>query len=150
MIGQHEHSLDAKDRITIPSRLRHELAEGAVILKGLDPCLEIWPREGYKAFTAKFLGTLNPLSSKARLMHRRFHAHAEEEVLDSAGRVRLAKHLVAHAGLEGRCVVVGVDDHLEVWNPERWAKESAEMDAEAFAAAEELAAGDLLSDDHKS
>ncbi len=142
MIGQHEHSLDAKDRLTIPSKLRHELAEGAVVLAGLDPCLEIWPREGFKTFTAQILGGLNPLSSKARLMNRRFHSHAEEESLDSAGRVRLAKHLITHADLEGQCVVVGVLDHLEVWSPERWAEHSAEMDAQAFDVAEEFAAGE--------
>jgi len=147
MIGQHEHSLDAKDRITIPSKLRHELADGAVVLAGLDPCLEIWPRQGFKEFTAKFLGGLSPLSSKARMMHRRFHSHAEEESLDSAGRLRLAKHLIAHADLEGQCVVVGVLDHIEVWSPERWAKHSAAMDAEAFAVAEELAAGEWSTND---
>ena len=138
--GQHEHSLDAKDRLTIPSRLRSGLADGTVLVAGLDPCVEVWPRKGFSRFTERFLSGLNPLSANARLLRRRFHANAEEEKLDSAGRLRLAKHLIAHADLKGACVVVGVEDHLEVWSPKRWAKQVADMDAQASAVAEELAA----------
>ena len=140
--GQHEHSLDAKDRLTIPSRLRAQLAEGAVLVAGLDPCVEIWPSAGFARFATQVLAGLNPLSANARLLRRRFHAQAEDEALDSAGRVRIAKHLIDHAGLEGTCVVVGADDHLEVWSPERWSAQAAEMEAQATAVAEELATSD--------
>jgi MraZ protein len=140
--GQHEHSLDAKDRLTIPARLRAQLADGAVLVAGLDPCVEIWPREGFNRFAQQILAGLNPLSSKARMLRRRFHANAQDETLDSAGRLRVAKHLIAHGELEGPCVVVGVEDHLEVWSTERWARHSEEIDAQASAVAEELAAGD--------
>ncbi len=140
--GQHEHSLDAKDRLTIPSRLRAQLADGAVLVAGLDPCIEVWPRDGFNRFAQQILAGLNPLSANARLLRRRFHANAEDEKLDSAGRLRVAKHLIAHGELEGQCVVVGVEDHLEVWSPERWAKHSIEMEAQASAVAEELAARD--------
>ena len=72
------------------------------------------------------------------MMYRRFNASASDETLDSAGRVRLAKHLISHAGLEGPCKVVGVGDHVELWNPERWEAHSAELDEHAEAMAEEL------------
>jgi MraZ protein len=137
--GQHEHSLDAKDRLTIPSKLRAQLADGVVLLSGLDECVEVWPRKGYSKFTERFLAGLNPLSANARKLRRRFHANAQDEELDSAGRVRLAKHLIAHAGLKGQCIVVGVEDHLEVWDPKRWQKHYAEIDEQAGAMAEELA-----------
>jgi len=140
--GQHEHNLDAKDRLTIPSRLRAQLADGVVLVAGLDPCVEIWPQEGFNDFARQILAGLNPLSSKARMLRRRFHANAQDETLDSAGRLRVAKHLIAHGDLEGSCVVVGADDHLEVWSPERWAHHSEEMEAQASAVAEELAAAD--------
>lgn len=140
--GQHEHSLDAKDRLTIPSKLRAQLADGAVIVAGLDPCVEIWPSERFADFAQQILAGLNPLSAKARMLRRRFHSQAQDESLDSAGRLRLAKHLIAHGALEGTCIVVGADDHLEVWSPERWAEQSQEMDAQAVAVAEELAAAE--------
>jgi MraZ protein len=140
--GQHEHSLDAKDRLTIPSRLRAQLADGAVLVAGLDPCVEIWPQDGFDDFAKHILSGLNPLSSNARMLRRRFHANAEDETLDSAGRLRLAKHLIEHGDLAGSCVVVGADDHLEVWSPGRWAEHSEEMDVKASAVAEELATAD--------
>ena len=61
---------------------------------------------------------------------------ASDETLDTAGRIRLAKNLIDHAGLEGQCIVVGVSDHLEVWNPERWAEHYAELDEQAERMAE--------------
>jgi MraZ protein len=140
--GQHEHSLDAKDRLTIPSRLRAQLDEGAVLVAGLDPCVEVWPRAGFNRFAEQILAGLNPLSRNARMLRRRFHANAQDETLDSAGRLRVANHLIAHAELSGQCVVVGADDHLEVWSPDRWAEHSAEMEAQASEVAEELAAAD--------
>ena len=140
--GQHEHSLDAKDRLTIPARLRAQLADGAVLVAGLDPCVEIWPSEGFNRFARQILAGLNPLSGNARMLRRRFHANAQDEQLDSAGRLRVAKHLIRHGGLSGPCVVVGVEDHLEIWSPERWAEHSADIDAKASVVAEELAAGD--------
>lgn len=140
--GQHEHSLDAKDRLTIPSRLRAQLANGVVLSAAFDPCVEIWPADRFTAYASQVEGGLNPLSGKARMIRRRIHSNARDEQLDSAGRVRLPKHLVAHGDLAGACMVVGADDHLEVWSPERWAAQSAEMEAQAVAVAEELAAAD--------
>jgi transcriptional regulator MraZ len=139
--GQHEHSLDAKDRLTIPARFRAALDEGVVLLEELDPCVSIYPVARYGELTERFLGTLNPLSREGRMMKRRFHGRSRDETLDSAGRVRIPRHLIDHAGLEGPCMVIGVDDHLEVWDPKRWAEHDAEIEAETGRMAEELAAG---------
>jgi len=139
--GQYEHSLDSKDRLTIPARLRAALDEGVVLLESLDPCVAIYPVGEFSRFAERFLAGLNPLSRKGRMMVRRFHARSHDESLDSAGRVRLPRHLIDHAGLDRACVVVGVDDHLEIWDPERWSAHDAEIDAEAEEMAEELAAG---------
>ena len=139
--GQHEHSLDAKDRLTIPARWRGPLADGVVLFEELDPCVSIYPPAAYEALTERFLSTLSPLRGDGRMMRRRFHARAHDESLDSAGRVHLPKHLVDHAGLEGTCKVVGVDDHIEVWDPKRWAEHDAEIDAQTDRMSEELAAG---------
>ena len=57
------------------------------------------------------------------------------------GRVRLPGHLIEHAGLAGACMIVGVDDHLEVWNPAAWSEHDAEIDAQADEMAESLGGG---------
>ena len=139
--GQYEHSLDSKDRLTIPARFRAALAEGVVLFEELDPCVSIYTPQDYDRLTDRYLGHLSPLSREARMMRRRFHARSHDESLDSAGRVRLPRHLIEHAGLSGACVVVGVQDHLEIWNPERWSAEDAEIDARAERMAEELSSG---------
>lgn len=139
--GQYEHSLDSKGRVTIPAKRRAQLADGVVLLKGLDECVDLYPVEAYERFTERFLSGINPLGAEGRLLHRRFNTQADETELDSAGRVRVPDHLAAHAGLEGRCMVVGVGDHLEIWDAERWRTHEAEIDERAAAIAEGLAAG---------
>lgn len=138
--GQHEHSLDAKDRLTIPARFRAVLDDGVVLFEELDECVSIYPVAAYGELTRNYLGALNPLTEKGRMMRRRFHARSHDEKLDSAGRVRLPRHLVDHAGLAGACMIVGVDDHLEVWNPKAWGEHDARIDAEANELAESLGA----------
>jgi MraZ protein len=127
--GQHEHSLDAKDRITIPARFRAALADGVVLAEGLDPCVEVYPVGAYAEFERRFLAGLNPFDREGRMMQRRFHSRSVDEELDSAGRIRLPRHLIEHAGLEGTCVVAGVMNRLEIWNQARWAEENARIDA---------------------
>ncbi len=140
--GHYEHTLDSKDRLTVPARFRAALADGVVLSAGLDPCVEVYPTADYARFEEQVLGELNPLSRSGRMMKRRFHGRSHDESLDSAGRVRLPGHLVSHAGLaEGPCVVIGVADHLEIWNTDAWAAHDSEIDATAAEIAEELAAG---------
>jgi MraZ protein len=140
--GQHEHSLDSKDRLTIPAKLRSALADGVVLFAGFDPCVEVWPTAAFETFTERSLGGLNPMGGKFRMMSRRFNAGSEDESLDSAGRVRMAKTMLSHGDLSGQCVVVGAGDHLEVWSPERWASTSDDIDAEAGGIAEAIAEED--------
>ena len=128
--GQYEHSLDAKDRITIPARFRAAFAEGVVLAQGLEPCVEVFSETAYGDVEQRFLADLNPFDREGRRTQRRFHARSEDEKLDSAGRVRLPKRLIEHAGLEGTCVIAGVMNRLEIWNPERWAAENDEIDAD--------------------
>lgn len=128
--GQYEHSLDSKDRLTIPARFRAALSEGVVLFEELDDCVSIYPPAAYEALTERFVSSQSPLHAKGRMMRRRFHARAHDETLDAAGRVRIPRHLIEHAGLGRSCLVIGADDHLEVWDPEHWAAHEQKIDAE--------------------
>lgn len=139
--GQHEHSLDSKDRLTIPARFRAALSDGVILLKGLDPCVEAYPAEEFARFEERDLAGLSALSRDQRRMRRRIYAHSVDEQLDSAGRIRLPRHLIEHAGLEDQCVVVGVGEYLEIWGPEAWGAEDSEVDAQAEQIAEGLGEG---------
>ena len=137
--GQHEHSLDSKDRITVPARYRGQLAEGVVLIAGLEKCVEVYPAAAAEQLEARYLHGLNPFSRKGRMMSRRFYSSSEEVELDSAGRLKLPRHLIDHAGLDGGCVVAGAGNHLEVWAPKEWDPERDEFEASAVEMAEELA-----------
>lgn len=142
--GLHEHSLDSKDRITVPSAYRGALSEGIVLMKSLERCVEVWPAKDAEAKVAERLAALDSMSRDARRIQRRFFAHSESSELDSAGRVRLSGQMIEHAGLEGRCVVIGMGRHLEIWSPEGWAAEDAENEKQTGELTENLAKAQAL------
>ena len=137
--GLYEHSLDSKDRLTVPVRFRSALADGVVLSKGLDPCVDLYTPDAFERVSDTYLAPHSPFSSDARKMRRRFHGGSFDEKLDSAGRVRLPKPLIEHAGLSGACVVIGAGEYLEIWDAEAWARQESELDAEAPEIAEGLA-----------
>lgn len=137
--GQHEHSLDSKDRITVPARFRAQFADGVVLSAGFEPCVDVYTPQGFSEYERGFISRLNPLREQTRKMRRWVYASSEEAELDSAGRVRLPRHLIEHAGLDGPCVIVGVGDHLEIWSETAWAPEKEEVDSRATEMAESLA-----------
>ncbi len=119
--GQHEHSLDSKDRVTVPSVYRRAFSEGVVLIPSLDPCIEIYTEEGATHFESRFLDGADLLTGEARDLQRNFYSRSVSVELDGAGRIRIPKALAEHAGIDSRCVVVGVGRRLEIWNPEKWA-----------------------------
>jgi MraZ protein len=138
--GLNEHSLDSKDRITVPAQYRGALAEGIVLIQGVEPCVEVWPVRAAEEMERKTMSALNPLSRDARRIQRRFFAHSAAAELDSAGRVRLSRHLIEHAGLSDRCIVSGMGSRLEIWAPEQWLAEDEENEELTPELTESLAA----------
>jgi MraZ protein len=138
--GLYEHSLDSKDRLTVPSRFRASLSDGVVLSKGFDPCVWVHTPDAFEELSDRFLSPHSPFGKNARSLRRRFHGSSFDEKIDSAGRIRLPKHLIEHASLSGPCVVVGAGEYLEVWSAEEWAAQEAELDASAPEIAEGLAA----------
>lgn len=125
--GNYEHSLDVKNRLTIPSKFRAALSDGVVIAQALEPCAAIWTTEAFERFTRSFLKDLNPLSQEARRLSRFFNAGSFDGELDSAGRVMVPAPLIDYAGLAKEVVIVGNDDHLELWDPGAWARYEADL-----------------------
>lgn len=137
--GQHEHNLDSKDRITVPAGHRAKLAEGIVVMAGVEPCVEVWPQQAAEAMESQFLNPLNQMGADARRLRRRFFGTSDATELDSAGRIRLPQHLLEHANLEGSCLLIGVGDHLEIWNRSAWEAESEVVESTTAEMTERLA-----------
>lgn len=117
-VGVHEHTLDTKGRLILPSGYRGRLADGAYITS-LDFCVGILPVDEF-AKTAQEL-RLQVGGEKVDINAlRSFAAQADFVVPDAQGRIRVLPHLREAAGLDRKVIVTGMIDRIEIWNPERW------------------------------
>jgi MraZ protein len=140
LVGEFEHTIDDKNRLTLPARFRERFAEGIVVTRGIDRCLEAYTREGWQRLVETRIASLDPLSQESRRMRRYFFSAAQDAELDRQGRLMLPAPLIDHAKLGREVVVAGVHDHLEIWNRAAWRAELAEVEGSAEHVAERLAA----------
>ena len=136
--GHFDYSLDAKNRLTVPTKFRATFSSGIVLAKGLEPCIALWTPEQFDAFTDSFLSNLNPVSAERRKLTRFFAGSSFDAELDSAGRVTLNSQLLAHAKIEKDVVLVGNLDHLEVWDRTTWQADQDQLADEIVGIAEGL------------
>jgi transcriptional regulator MraZ len=140
LLGEFEHTLDDKNRLTLPARFRQELAGGLVVTRGMDGCLFAYTRVDWDRLVETRLSGLDLLSQEGRRMQRFFFSGATEAELDKQGRVGIPQALLEHAKLGRDVVVAGVHDHLEIWDRDAWRRELAEVEGSAEDVAERLAA----------
>ena len=139
-LGEFEHLIDDKNRLTLPAKFREALAEGVVVTRGMDGCLSVYPPDQWQSLVETRLGSLDPLSQDDRMMQRYFFSAAAEAQPDKQGRIMLPAALIEHAGLGREVIVAGVYDHLEIWDRAAWRKEIADVEGRAEHVAERLAA----------
>jgi MraZ protein len=140
LLGAYDHTLDDKNRLTLPAKFRSSFAEGVVVTRGLDGCLFAYRRPDWDRLVESRLAPLDPLSPETRRLERFFYAGAAEAELDKQGRVMIPAQLIEHAKLGREVVVAGVNDRLEIWDRAAWRKELAEVEGSAEDVAERLAA----------
>jgi MraZ protein len=140
LLGEYEHTIDDKNRLTLPSKFRSAFEDGIVVTRGMDGCLFAYTRGDWDRLVQSRLATLDPLSQEGRRMQRFFFSGAAESELDKQGRVGLPAALLEHAKLSRDVVVAGVHDHLEIWDRDAWRRELAEVEGSAEHVAERLAA----------
>lgn len=119
LIGEFSYTLDPKKRLAIPAKLRKEIGAKAVITRGLDSCLFIYPQKEWQALADK-LNNLPLGQGATRSFARLMFSGAQEVDLDGLGRVLIPDYLKNYAGLKKEIVIVGVYNRLEVWDKEHW------------------------------
>ena len=119
LIGEYEHSLDAKGRLIMPSKLRIDIGDSFIITKGLDGCLFVFSQNEWLNFETK-LKALPLLDKNARNFVRFFLSGAIIGEFDKQGRLNITGPLIKYADLKKECVVIGVNDRLEIWSKERF------------------------------
>ena len=119
LMGEYNHSIDDKLRLIIPSKFREELGEKVIITRGLENCLFIYSEKEWRKVVSK-LNSLPFTKKDARSFTRMFLSGATDVEFDKQGRIKITKSLVEYANLSKDCVVIGVNDRLEVWSKENW------------------------------
>src|SRR5438067_7176711 len=135
----YDHTIDEKNRLTLPAKFRKSFAGGAVLTRGIDRCLSVYPREDWDRTVGSRIGQLEGLSRDERRMQRFFFGSAADAELDKQGRLMVPAALMNHAGLEREVTVAGVYDHLEIWDRAAWQAEMSEVEGSAEDVAERLA-----------
>jgi len=136
--GEYEHTIDDKNRLTLPARFRDDLAAGVVLSRGLEGTIDVYPRDSWDDNMAR-IADLDSLTREARVMKRFVFAGATVADLDKQGRIVVPPHLVQHAGIEKEVVLAGVHDHLEVWDRTEWRTHLSSIEGSAGDVAERLA-----------
>lgn len=137
LIGEYQHTLDSKKRLAIPAKLRKEFGERAILTRGLNNSLFLYPLERWQRLTEK-LEHLSVGQADARTFQRLQFSGAAEVELDQLGRILIPDYLKNYAGLKQKVTIVGVNDRLEIWDEERWVNYKSEAEKKADAIAEKL------------
>lgn len=117
-MGEFHHTVDNKGRLIIPSRVREDLGDQFIVTRGLEKCLFIYPKDEWNNIIQKYKQL--PDTKDRRYFMRIFLSGATICELDKQGRINIPIPLLEYASLEKDCIIIGVDDRLEVWSKERW------------------------------
>jgi len=134
LIGEYTHIIDSKKRLAIPSKIRKDLGDKAVITRGLDSCLFVFTIKEWQKLVNK-LSNLPFGDKDSRSLKRLMLAGASEVSLDSLGRILIPDYLKSYAGLKKNIVIAGVYDRLEIWDKSKWEifKQQSEKEADNIA-----------------
>ena len=115
-MGEYHHNIDEKGRIVLPGKFRGNY-DRIIVTRGLEKCLYLYTESEWNNVVTK-LNTLPFTKKDARTFMRSFFAGASVCEFDKSGRINITSHLVDYAGLTKECVIIGVNDRIEIWNEE--------------------------------
>ena len=137
LIGEYEHTLDAKGRLIMPSKLREGIGEKFIITKGLDGCLFVFSLDEWTNFEEK-LKTLPITNKDARTFVRFFLSGATECEIDKQGRFLIVSTLREYASMDKEVVIIGVGTRIEIWNKDKWKNYNSDDNLSADSIAENM------------
>ena len=132
LIGEYEHSLDAKGRLIMPAKLRDDIGEVFILTKGLDGCLFAFSKSEWEKFEQK-LSALPVSDKNARAFTRFFFAGAIECEIDKQGRFLISSNLREFASLTKDVVIIGLNSRIEIWSKEKWQNTDEDISADEIA-----------------
>ncbi len=143
LIGEYIHTVDEKNRVSLPSKFRKELGKKIIITPGLDQCLFIFTTKEWEKVASKLSSSdddLSFLQADKRSFNRFMFGRAAEVEVDSIGRILVPDFLKDRIGLKDKAAIIGVKDRVEVWSDKAWTECKARVEKEADSLAEKLSA----------
>ncbi len=141
LMGEYHHNIDDKGRLIIPSKFRNELGNQYIITKGLDKCLFVYSIDEWNKLV-KDLNTLKFTKKNVRAFERFFVGGASLNEFDKQGRISITSPLIHYANINKECVIIGVNERLEIWDKEEFDKFIKENENTLEEIAEDLFEGD--------
>ncbi len=140
LVGTYDFTLDAKNRVAVPARLRPVFAEGIYLSRGLDRCLAGRTPEAFEEYLEEEVAGTSSMDRRSRGLLRFHTADAVFQELDSQGRVTIPARLLQFAGIAKDVTIIGARDHIEIWERTAWEEYLRRQEEEADDIADEFAA----------
>ena len=134
LIGEYKHTIDDKNRISMPVKFRKEMGKKIIIAPGLDNCLFVFAFKEWEKFADK-LSQGSMFQTDNRSFNRIFFGEATDVEVDAIGRILIPDYLKEKAGLKTKTAIIGVQNRLEIWNEKTWDeyKENTEKKVDVLA-----------------
>ena len=137
LIGEYTHTIDDKNRISLPAKFRVEMGKKIIITPGLDNCLFAFTHKEWQKIEGK-LSDSSLGQADNRSFNRFMFAGAVEAEVDSIGRILIPDFLRDRANLKNKVVVIGVSSRVEIWNEKTWSEYKKVVEKQADTLAEKL------------
>ncbi len=137
LIGEYTHTLDDKNRMSLPVKFRKEMGKSVVVAPGLDNCLSIFTTKEWEKISSK-LSDSSMLASDNRSFSRFMFGQAVSTEVDANGRILIPENLKMRSGLSTKVIVIGVQNRAEIWNEKAWIAYKKVVETQADALADKL------------
>jgi MraZ protein len=137
LIGEYTHTLDDKNRMSLPVKFRKEMGKSVVLAPGLDNCLSIFTAKEWEKISRK-LSESSMLASDNRSFSRFMFGQAVIADVDGNGRILIPENLKVRSGLASKVIVIGVQNRAEIWSEKSWNDYKKVVETQADALADKL------------
>lgn len=145
LIGEYRHTIDNKNRLSLPAKFRKETGKKVVITSGLDSCLFVFTTKSWESITSRLSSPDSSLlQADSRSFNRYLLGGAVEVDVDALGRMLIPEYLVDRAKLGRNVVIVGVRERAEIWDEAKWDSYRADVEKKADALAESLGKAGMI------
>jgi MraZ protein len=138
LIGEYTHTIDDKNRLSLPAKFRQKMGKKVIVTPGLDGCLYVLSEKEWLLFSEKLLSTSSDFKADNRSFNRYLLGGASDTDVDSIGRILIPETLKSHAGLKEKVAIVGVGARAEIWDEKRWNEYKKGVEKQADTLAEKL------------